>query len=303
MVANSIRRNHKTVSRAAFLCGVLVAAGFLYGMDVVLIGTGFPRPNPNRAGACTVIDLGNEWFVVDAGRGTTMRIAATELRYSNLRAVFLTHFHSDHIAGLPDLFNTSWQFGRKEGPFELYGPRGTRKLARAMADFFAFDIHYRRDLLEKHPGAGATINTHEIGEGVIYDDGTVKVSAFVEDHRPVEPALGYKFVSGGKVIVVSGDTRPNDNLIKFARGADILVMEAYQPEWLDRVDTPEVAARLKHYHTTAAEAGTIATSAGVKTLLLTHLVGDDDAAFLNQAAKTFNGKIIVGHDLLRVKAD
>jgi len=274
-----------------------------FAIDVLLIGTGFPRPNPDHAGPCTVIDLGDEWFAVDAGRGATMRIAATTLDYEKLRAVFMTHFHSDHTAGLPDLFISSWQFGRKSRPLELYGPRGTRKLADAMLTFFADDIHYRRDLLEKHPAAGATINTHEIGEGVIFDDGKVKVTAFVEDHRPVEPALGYRFESGGKVIVVSGDTRPNDNLLKFARNADVLVIEAYLPEFLDKVDTPEVAARLKHYHTSAEEAGTIATKAAVKTLVLTHLVGREEDAFRAQASKTFKGKIIVGRDLMRVAAE
>lgn len=272
-------------------------------MDVVLIGTGFPRPDPNHAAACTVIDLGDEWFVVDAGRGATMRIAGTQLDYAKMRAVFLTHFHSDHTSGLPDLFVSSWMFGRKERPLELYGPRGTRKLSAAMLAFFADDIHYRADLLERQSRTGATINTHEIGEGVVFDDGKVKVTAFVEDHRPVEPALGYRFESKGKVIVVSGDTRPNDNLLKFAKNADVLVMEAYLPSWFDKVDTPEVAARLKHYHTSAEEAGTIATKAGVKTLLLTHLVGKDEGAFHSDAAKTFKGKIIVGRDLMRVAAE
>ena len=280
-----------------------VALVTTFALEVLLIGTGFPRPDPNRAAACTVIDIGDEWFVVDAGRGATMRIAATTLDYAKIRAVFLTHFHSDHISGLPDLFVTSWMFGRKARPLELYGPRGTRKLSAAMLAFFADDIHIRSDLMERQPASGATIHTHEIGEGVIFDDGKVKVTAFIEDHRPVVPALGYRFESRGKVIVVSGDTRPNDNLLKFARGADVLVMEAYLPAWFDKVDTPEVAAKLKHYHTSAEEAGAIATKAGVKTLLLTHLVGKDEAAFLAQASKTFKGKIIVGRDLMRVSAE
>src|SRR5688572_19964462 len=104
---------------------------------VVLLGTGYPRPDPDRAASSTAIVVGDKWFVVDAGRGATMRIAGTDLQYAKLRAVFLTHLHSDHTAGLPDLFNTSWQFGRKTVPLELYGPPGTRKLSKAMLDFFA----------------------------------------------------------------------------------------------------------------------------------------------------------------------
>ena len=167
-------------------------------LEVILIGTGYPRPDPAHAGPSTVIVAGDQWFVVDAGRGATLRIAATDLKYANLRAVFLTHLHSDHTAGLPDLFDTSWQFGRKTKPLELYGPRGTERLSRAMLDFFHDDIHYRRDLLEKHPAAGATITTHIVREGVVYDDGEVRVTAFAEDHRPVEPAFGYRFESHGK---------------------------------------------------------------------------------------------------------
>lgn len=268
---------------------------------LILLGTGYPRPDPNRAGPSTAIVAGDKWFVVDAGRGATMRIAATDLKYANFQAVFLTHLHSDHTAGLPDLFDTSWQFGRKTRPLELYGPPGTKKLADAMLEFFAEDIHLRRDLLEKHPAAGATIRTHIVREGVVYDDGAVKVTAFVVDHKPVAYAFGYRFDAGGKSIVISGDTRPTPNLIKYAKGADILVLEAYLPEWFAKVDTPEVAARLKSYHTSAEEAGAIAAEAGVKTLVLTHLIpGNEDETFRERAARRFKGTIVVGRDLVRV---
>ncbi|HKR66435.1 MAG TPA: MBL fold metallo-hydrolase [Thermoanaerobaculia bacterium] len=270
-------------------------------IELILLGTGYPRPDANRAGACTAIVAGEKWFVVDAGRGATMRIAATDLKYENLRGVFLTHLHSDHTAGLPDLFDTSWQFGRKTVPLELYGPRGTKQLADAMLQFFAEDIHLRRDLLEKHPAAGATIRTHIVNEGVVYDDGDVKVTAFLVDHKPVEYAFGYRFESGGKTIVVSGDTRPNENLVRFAKGADVLVLEAYLPEHFAKVDTPEVAARLTRYHTSAIEAGELAARAGVKTLVLTHLIpGNADETFRERAARAFHGTIIVGRDLVRV---
>jgi ribonuclease Z len=271
---------------------------------VLLLGTGYPRPDPDRAGPSAVIIAGDQWFVVDAGRGATMRLAATDLQYAKMRAVFLTHLHSDHTAGLPDLFTTSWQFGRKTTPLELYGPPGTKKLAGAMLDFFAEDIHLRRDLLEKHPAAGATIRTHIVREGVVYDDGKLKITAFAVDHRPVKYAFGYRFDAGGHSIVISGDTRPTENLVRYAKDADVLVLEAYLPEHFDRVDTPEVAARLKSYHTSAEEAGELAARAGVHTLVLTHLIpGNADATFRERAAKKFRGEIIVGKDLLRVATE
>jgi ribonuclease Z len=268
---------------------------------VLLLGTGYPRPDPQRAGPSTVVIAGDAWFVVDAGRGTTMRIAATDLGYANLRGVLLTHLHSDHTAGLPDLFNTSWQFGRKTVPLELYGPRGTKKLANAMLQFFAEDIHWRRDVLEKHPAAGATIRTHIVREGIVYDDGKVKITAFAVDHRPVVNAFGYRFESGGQTVVISGDTRPTENLVKYAKNADILVLEAYLPEHFLRVDTPEVAARLMSYHTSAEEAGEIAARAGVKKLVLTHLIpGNADETFRERAGKAFQGEVVVGRDLLKI---
>jgi ribonuclease Z len=277
---------------------------FAAALIVILLGTGFPRPDPERAGPSVAVVAGDSWFVVDAGRGTTMRIAGTDLKYDKMRAVFLTHLHSDHTAGSPDLFTTSWQFGRKRVPLDLYGPRGTKKLSSAMLDFFAEDIHLRRDLLEKHPAAGATIRTHIVREGVVYDDGNVKITAFAVDHRPVRQTFGYRFDSHGRSIVISGDMRPDENLVRFAKGADVLVLEAYLPEHFDRVDTPEVAARLKSYHTSAEEAGELAARAGVKTLVLTHLIpASGGETFRERAARHFKGTIVVGRDLQQIAAD
>ena len=159
----------------SLLSAILTAA-----IEVILIGTGFPRPDPAHAGAATVVVAGDKWFLVDAGRGATMRIAATELRYDQLRAVFLTHLHSDHTAGLPDLFDTSWQFGRKTTPLQLYGPAGTKRLADAMLEFFHDDIRIRRSMQDL-PGGGATIETHIVREGIVYDDGVCRVTAFAVD--------------------------------------------------------------------------------------------------------------------------
>ncbi|HEV2722006.1 MAG TPA: MBL fold metallo-hydrolase, partial [Thermoanaerobaculia bacterium] len=268
---------------------------------LILLGTGYPRPDAQHAGACTAIVAGDRWYVVDAGRGATLRIAATDLRYEQMRAVFLTHLHSDHTAGLPDLFDTSWQFGRKDTPLQLYGPDGTEALAKAMGEFFAEDIRIRR-AMQDLPAAGATIKVHTVREGVVLDDGVCRVTAFAVDHRPVVPAFGYRFDCSGKSIVVSGDTRPTPNLVKFAKGADVLVMEAYLPEHFLKVDTPEVAKKLMSYHTSAEEAGDMATAAGVRMLVLTHLIpANAEGTFAERAAAHFRGKVVVGRDLLRVE--
>jgi len=287
--------------RALFcLSFALAIPAFPSTLSVILLGTGNPRPNPEHAGAAAAVVAGDHWFLVDAGRGVTMRLAATDLAYGSMRAVFLTHLHSDHTAGLPDVFTTSWQFGRRT-PLALYGPAGTRTLSDAILQFFAYDIHIRRDLVDEKPAAGAKIETHTVHQGVVYDDGGVRVTAFLEEHPPVKPAFGYRFDSGGRSIVLSGDTRPNANLVRYAKGADILVMEAYLPGFFQTVDIPRVARRLEAYHTDALQAGAIAAAAGVKTLVLTHLIPPAAGAELGElAGRAFKGTIIVGSDLKKI---
>lgn len=268
-------------------------------MELVLLGTGFPRPSNERAGPSTAVLIGQKAFVVDAGRGVTMRLAGAKIPLAQIQAVFLTHLHSDHTDGLPDLYHSPWVLGR-ETPFQLYGPEGTRELADAMKQFYAEDIRIRGTLNEMHPLAGAGIDVHIVQEGNVYQDPEVKITAFLVDHRPVEPAFGYKFESGGRSIVISGDTRPSENLIRYAKGADVLVHEAYLTEYFATVDSPTVAARLRAYHTTAEQAGDVATAADVKLLVLTHLIpGDNDAEFLKRASAHFKRRIAVGHDLDR----
>lgn len=288
-----------------------LAAGEPPAIQVILLGTGYPRPDPGRAGPSTAVVVGERVFLVDAGRNVMTRFwqiypagGGAGLGPKNLRAVFLTHLHSDHTSGLPDLFATSWIFGRSE-PLALYGPEGTDQLADALLQYFAEDIRIRRDLTEMQPAAGATLRAHTVREGVVYEEAGLRVTAFAVDHKPVAPAFGYRFDwlnPEGKStysIVISGDTRPSENLIKHAKGVDILVHEVYLPEHFDDVDSPEVAARLKAYHTSADEVGQVAAAAEVKLLVLTHVIpGDGEKTILERASKHFKGKIVVGRDLM-----
>lgn len=268
-------------------------------MEVVLIGTGFPRPDPDRAGPSTAVRVGDRVYLVDAGRGVMMRLAGSGLNWRGITKVFLTHLHSDHISGLPDLFTSTWIFDRAV-PLEVYGPEGTAATMKGLEQFFAPDIRIRRDMTEKNAAAGARIATHTVAPGVVYEDADVKITAFAVDHAPVKPAFGYRFDSHGRTVVISGDCRPTPELVRQSRGADILVHEVYLPEFFDRHDDPEVAARLKRYHTSADEVGEIARDAKPKLLVLTHVIPTDgEAEILKRASKHFSGKIVVGKDLMR----
>jgi ribonuclease Z len=271
-------------------------------MRLVLLGTGYPYPSADRAGPSCAVIVGERVFIVDAGRGVGMRLAALGNPWSSIEAAFLTHLHSDHIDGLPDLFHSTWEFG-KGTPFELYGPKGTKEVADGILQFYGPDILIRRDLTEKLPPEGARINVHEVQEGVVCNiPGVVRVTAFLVDHPPVKPAFGYRFDAGKHSIVITGDTRPTPNLVRFAAEADILVHEAYvrkNPSGSE--DTNRWS--IYRYHSSAKEAGETAEKAKVKTLVLTHLIpaGASDQDFLDEAKKAFRGKIIVGRDLTNLR--
>lgn len=268
-------------------------------MEGVLLGTGFPAPDPNRAGPSAAIFVGDKVFIVDAGRGVTMRLAALRPRPSRIDAVFLTHLHSDHLSGLPDLFNTTWIMGR-HAPLELYGPEGVSTVAAGIKQFYTADIHVRRDLTEGQPAAGAEFNVHDVHPGVIYDDGEVKVIAFLVDHAPVEPAFGYRFESHGRVIVFSGDYHPHDDLIPAMKGADVLVSEVYLPEFFDKRGDTRVAQRLKRYHCTPEQAGDLAKKASIKKVVFTHIIPPEKSDEIVRRAKAvFEGDVIAGQDLMK----
>lgn len=270
---------------------------------VVFLGTGMPRPNPQRQGPSLAIVANGKAYIVDAGVGVVRQASAASergfpaLQASNLDIAFLTHLHSDHTLGLPDLILTPWVM-RRTVPLQLYGPAGTRAMADNIEKAYAEDIQIRIEGLERENTAGHQVTVHEIQPGVVYQDANVKVTAFAVKHGSWKEALGYRFDADGKSIVISGDTRPVDSVVSACNGCDVLIHEAYAGSTGDA----ETAAYFSAFHTSALELGDVAAKAHPKLLVVTHYVslgklGEDDARLANEIHEKFHGQIIIANDL------
>jgi len=222
-------------------------------LTVILLGTGNPIPSLERFGPSTLVEAGAETLLFDCGRGVAQRLWQLQ-RPLRVTAVFLTHLHSDHIVGIPDLWLTGWLPAPSTEPFRLWGPTGTKEMMANLEKAYQADIRIRIED-EKLPPQGVAVLAEDITEGVVYEKNGVKVTAFDVDHGLVKPALGYRIDYGGRSVVISGDTRFSENLIRFATGTDVVVHEvaAVKEELLSK---SERVRRVMGHHTTPEEAGT-----------------------------------------------
>lgn len=287
------------------------------GLHVGLCGTGSPLPNRERAAACTVIIAGKAMVVVDAGEGAARNIAQMGLPNARIKALFLTHFHSDHIDGMGPMMLLRWTASGNTAPLPVYGPSGVESVIAGFNAAYTLDNGYRT----AHHGAditppaaaGATAMPFDVPATptVVYEANGLRVTAFAVDHRPVQPSVGYRFDYKGRSVVVSGDTAASNSLEVAAKGADLLIHEALQPRMVkqlaaaldkaDRKQTAQIMRDILDYHATPAQAADSATVAGVKMLVLSHVVPSMpspylNAAFLDGAADHFDGPIVVGED-------
>ena len=269
---------------------------------VVLLGTGNPRPEPDASGPATAVVVGARVFLVDAGPGVERRLAAAHLPIDGVTALFITHLHSDHTLGLPDLIFTSWVMGRTQ-PLPAYGPHGLQKMTDHLVAAWAEDIEVRTNGLEKRTPGGYRVDVHEIRPGTVYDSGGVRVTAFLVEHGTWREAYGYRIDAPGRSVVVSGDTKPSENLVRAAAGADVLVHEVYpEPR---TVPNPTESATwptyMRDFHTSDVELGQLAARIRPKLLILTHIIrrGATDEQLLANVRKSFSGSAVVGHDLDR----
>lgn len=272
--------------------------------ELVLLGTGMPRPNPEASGPATAVVLGDRLFLFDAGPGVMRQLAAAGLSIKGATAVFVTHLHSDHTLGLPDLIFTSWVMGRQK-PMAVYGPHGLRAMTDHITAAWREDITIRTDGLEREVAGGWKVKVREIAAGVVYDSGGVRVTAIPVDHGDWKEAYGYRIDAGGRSFVISGDTRSSAALRAAARGADVLVHEAYPELRLAPEDRPggeNWPAYMKAFHTSDVEVGALAAAAGVKQVVLHHLVrmnGTDEELIAGVRRGGFKGPVVVGKDLQR----
>jgi ribonuclease Z len=275
---------------------------------VTLLGTGAPPPDPNRFGPSTLVEAGAQKLVFDAGRGVPIRLWQIRVPLRAVNAFILTHLHSDHVVGIPDVWLSGWlggPFAQRKTPFHIVGPAGTRDLMSNLERAYAADIRIRiAD--ENYPLDGIRIVSEEFTkEGVVYEKDGVRVTSFEVDHgEHIKPAYGYRIDYDGRAVVISGDTRFSENVIKHGTGADLLIHEvaAVRPELLANAQVKRVMA----HHTSPQEAGTVFSRAKPRLGVYTHLVllawGEVRALtpeeLVAQTRETYDGPLEVGEDLM-----
>lgn len=275
------------------------SAGAAPAITVTLLGTGNPRPEA-RGGPSILVEGGGRALLFDAGRGATEKLFALG-RLPGTDALFLTHLHSDHTVGIPDLWLTGWIFGRTT-PLRVRGPAGTAELCRSLERAYAFDVHVRRDVDEKLPAAGVRLVPAEVSDGSVVSEGPLRVTAFLVDHGVVRPALGYRIDLASHSVVLSGDTRPSENLVRFARGADVLIHEVIAPG-AERSGaalslSKEQRERVIAHHTTPEQAGRIFARVKPKLAVYSHVVPSfvPAADLVAPTRTTYAGPLEVGKD-------
>ncbi|MEO5721294.1 MAG: MBL fold metallo-hydrolase [Chthoniobacterales bacterium] len=283
------------------------------GSRLVLLGTaGGPALKKARAQPANALVVNGSVYIIDTGNGVAHQMALAGVSPKALRAIFITHLHSDHCADYGTLLVRAWVSGLKTA-VDTYGPSPLEKMTRSYMDYMSWDIELRiRD--EARPDLAKLIRVHEIsGDGVIFEDQNIKVTAAEVPHGAAKPAYAFRFDTAERSIVFSGDTSRSESLIKLAKGADVLVHEVLNIEAVDAVvnaTDPGNEALKRHIieaHTSIEEVGQVAAAAGVKKLVLTHFVPSGIPAFDKPevwkagAQKRYKGEVIVGEDLMEVK--
>jgi ribonuclease Z len=281
-------------------------------IKVTLLGTGAPQPTIDRFGAATLIEAGGTYFLFDCGRGVTQRLWQKKIGAGKVNRLFITHLHSDHIVGIPDLWLLGLMpaaFGNRKQPFEVWGPTGTSQMMQGLQTAYQWDTKTR---VAEYPGAdsGTTVKAQDIKEGIVYNEGGVKITAFRVNHSDIiDSALGYRLDYQGRSVLISGDTRFSENLISYAKGVDVLIHEVIAIRE-DVLATSRLARNIVNYHTTPEDAGKVFSQAKPRLAVFTHvaippvdpskppLTTED---IINRTKKFYAGQLTVGEDLMVIE--
>ncbi len=270
---------------------------------VVLLGAGTPIPHPDRSRPATAVIAGGRAYLVDLGSGVVQRaneanlLGIEALDVSRLAIAFVTHLHSDHTTGYPDLILTTATLGRRE-PLQVFGPPGLRSMTDHILAAYEEDIRQRPAIQADDPGT--RVEVIEIAPGKVYEDLWVEVTAFRVAHGNWPQAFGYRFDTRKRSIVISGDTAPSDSVVDACTGCDVLVHEVYCAEGMQALSpSPEFEAYNRAAHTSAVELGQIASRARPRLLVLTHQLryGCSAETLLRDVRKNFSGDVVIGEDL------
>ncbi|MGO9257491.1 MAG: MBL fold metallo-hydrolase [Bryobacteraceae bacterium] len=282
---------------AAWAC----AAALAQDTRVVLLGTGTPNPEPDRMGPASAVVSGARVYIVDCGPGVVRRAAEAGIEMKQLTRLFVTHLHSDHTAGYPDLILTPAVTGREEA-FGTYGPPGLRSMTEHILRAWKEDLDIRLHGLEPSVPQAYVVRAHDVKPGEIYRDEQVRVTAFAVRHGSWKYAYGYRFEAKDKVIVFSGDTTYDEDVARQAKGCDILVHEVYSQKGFEK-RTPEWQRYHAAFHTSAPDVGRIAAQAQPKKLVLYHLLpmGESAEEVVAEVRQHFQGEVIYGKDLMVIR--
>jgi ribonuclease Z len=255
----------------------------------------------NRFGPSTLVEAGGQKFLFDAGRGALQRLTQLKVRWQDMDGLFFTHLHSDHVVGFPDLWLTGWLVGSgRDRPLHVWGPRGTRQMMAHLEQAYEVDIRIRLYDDRASPD-GIVLLAKDIGEGVVYDKDGVKITAFEVDHRPLKPAFGYRVDYSGHAVVLSGDTRVSENLVRHAQGVDLLIHEVVALETVQRAAArPERAQAVIAHHTTPEQAGEVFARTKPRLAVYSHIVlpNATEQDLMPPTRQTYAGPVELGEDLM-----
>lgn len=295
---------------------IYITVGLLFGLNllaqeahesggtrVVVLGTGTPIADPERSGPALAVVVNGAAYLVDCGPGVVRRAAAAEkagikaLAVKNLKIVFITHLHSDHTLGYPDLIFSPWVLHRGQ-PLTAYGPRGLKKMTDNIEKAWAEDVHVRINGLEQADRVGYKVVVHEILPGIVYRDSNVTVTAFPVKHGTWKEALGYRFDTKDRRIVISGDTAPTDEVVRQCDGCDLLLHEIYNPNRAE-MKTPHWKEYFETFHTSPQQLGELARRAHPKLLVIYHQVLGElpESDLIEQVRRAYKGKFESARDL------